>query len=210
MLIPFQYLWQKYCVQTSGVLHLGANTGQEARAYAKQGVQRVIWVEAMPTVYLQLVENIKNYPGSVALLGCLSDTDGQKVKFNISSNGSQSSSFLEFGTHTQEHPTVKYVGSVEMVTVRLDTLLVRNCIEIAGDDWFLNVDLQGAELLALKGMGPLLHKFKYAYIEINEKELYKGCPLAPEIDGYMQVFGFKTMETEMTGSGWGDRFYQRT
>ena len=38
---------------------------------------------------------------------------------------------------------------------------------------FLNIDIQGAELLALKGMGELLHHFDYAYIEVNHDYVYK-------------------------------------
>jgi len=56
-------------------------------------------------------------------------------------------------------------------------------------------------------MGELLWKFKYAYIEVNSKELYKGCPFINDIDDYLRSYGFVPKETKMTGNGWGDRFY---
>lgn len=208
MLIPFKELFARHNIQTPGVLHLGANTGQEAQAYEDHHIPRVIWVEALPHIYTQLVTHLKRFPGHIALLACLSDKDNERVGFNIASNGAQSSSFLEFGTHKQEHPTVHFVGRVTMITKRLDTLLTQNKLEV-GEDWFLNADLQGAELLALKGMGDLLKKFKYAYIEVNARELYKGCPLVGEIDDYLAGFGLVGVETKMTGSGWGDKLFIR-
>lgn len=208
MLIPFDYLFQKYKIQPSGVLHLGANTGQEAETYYKHGVRKVIWVEALPSVYEELVRNISKYPGSVALRACLSDKDDEWVAFNVANNEGQSSSMLEFGTHRKEHPTVKFVDRLQLRTSRLDTLLKQYRLSIDGG-WFLNIDLQGAELLALRGMGDLLPKFDHAYIEVNTRELYKGCPLTQEIDAYLAPFGFLPMETKMTGAGWGDRYYKR-
>lgn len=209
MLIPFNELWAKHKIQTTGVLHLGANAGQEAPAYDAQGVKRVIWVEALSSVFKQLVKNIKPYPGHLALCACLGDIDGKKVSFNTTSNDCQSSSFLEFGTHATEHPTVKVTGTIPMVTVRVDTLLNRHEIKI-GPGWFLNIDLQGAELMALKGMGDLIHCFDYAYIEVNTRPLYVGCPMVEEIDAHLGRLGFVGREVKMTGSGWGDKFYQRT
>ena len=210
MLIPFDQLFRRYDIRTPGVLHLGANLGQEAEAYDKQGIYRVIWVEALQSVCGLLRIAISKYPDQVALCACVSDTDGQAVTFNIASNQAQSSSFLEFGTHAQEHPTVKMIRSVPMQTSRVDTLLnAHDFTKEITADWFLNVDLQGAELLALRGMGDLLHRFSYAYIEVNEKELYKGCPLVKEIDDYLAAFGFVGRETKMTGSGWGDKFYTK-
>lgn len=207
MLIPFDYLFTKYRLHPRGILHLGANTGQEAESYHHLLIKNVVWVEAIPEVHQKLQKHVKPY-GHIALQACLSDRDGEVMKFNISSNECQSSSFFEFGTHAQEHPTVKFVKSIELVTARVDTLLAANNIEIE-KGWFLNVDLQGAELLALKGMGSLLEKFTEAYVEVNEKHLYKGCPLIGEIDTYLMGFGFVRKEKKMTGNGWGDAFYQR-
>lgn len=208
MLIDFDYLFLNYGIRSlPGVLHVGANTGQEAEAYRKHGVKRVIWIEALSAIYIKLLKHLEAFPNQSAICACVSDKDGERVVFNIASNEGQSSSFLEFGTHSKEHPTVKYVGKEIMRTTRLDTLLKEFKI---GPDWFLNMDLQGAELLALKGMGQLLNQFKYVYIEVNEKELYKGCALVPEIDAYLADFGFMGMECKMTGSGWGDKFYKAT
>lgn len=208
MLIPFTDLFRKYNIRPAGVLHLGANSGQEADEYDKFHIRKVVWVEALPDVFARLVQHVKHRPGHLPLQACLSDVDGDWVQFHIANNQGQSSSILEFGTHSVEHPTVKYTGVLPMQTTRVDTLLKKHGIEI-GNGWFLNIDLQGAELLALKGMGSLLDQFTEAYIEVNVKPLYQGCPLLPEMDSFLGGKGFKRVETKMTGSGWGDALYKR-
>lgn len=207
MLIPFDYLFKKHQIRPQGVLHLGANEGQEAEEYEKAKVPFVIWVEAIPSVYEKLVQRVRKYPTHICLCACVSDVDGKEVTFNVANNQGQSSSFLEFGTHAQEHPTVKFIDKLTLATSRVDTLLFAFQRNI--NHWFLNVDLQGAELLALKGMGHYLWGFDWAYIEVNEKELYKGCPLVGEIDAYLALHELKPAEVKMTGSGWGDKFYKR-
>jgi FkbM family methyltransferase len=207
MLIPFQDLFRRHQIRACGVVHLGANKGQEAEAYAAQGIQKVIWVEALPQVFQELWIKMLSYPEHQLFQACLSDKNDEKVTFHVASNEGQSSSMFEFGTHAKEHPTVKYVDEIAMETVRLDTLFAENEVKLEGDSWFLNIDLQGAELHALRGMGTLLNHFRYAYIEVNEKGLYKGCPLVGEIDSFLASFGFVGKEVKMTGSGWGDKFY---
>ena len=72
---------------------------------------------------------------------------------------------------------------------------------------FLNLDIQGAELLALCGASKILPYIDYIYTEINEAELYEECCLAWELDSYLLSFGFKRAKTHMTKDKWGDAFY---
>lgn len=209
MLIPFNELFSRHHVRSEYVLHLGANTGQEAEAYAANGVKYVVWVEALPSLMPALRTHVFPYHG-ICLCACLSDVDGKEVTFNVANNEGQSSSFLCFGTHAQAHPTVKFTSELRLRTTRVDTLLRAHRIEIQEKErWFLNADLQGAELLALKGMGKLLERFHYAYVEVNDQELYQGCPRTAEIDAYLAQVGLLPRETKMTNWGWGDRFYAR-
>lgn len=208
--MQFDYLFQKYSIKCEGVLHIGAHFGQEAKVYQSQGISRAIWIEALPSAYQRLVHDTSRVLGlnSTCLHACISDKDGEKVVFNVASNEGQSSSFLKFGTHAVEHPSVRFIQRIPMITTRVDTLLKSRQLKV-GPGWFLNIDLQGAELLALKGMGDLLMQFDFAYIEVNAKELYIGCPLVGEIDNYLGRFGFVGAESKMTGNGWGDKLYLR-
>jgi len=204
MLLDFNRLVNTYG-KPNGILHVGANKGQEALIY-HQHVSRVVWVEALPSVYIELVRHVNGY-GDQCILACVGDVDGKDVTFHESNNEAQSSSFLNLGTHKTAHPEVKYIKDHNMKTVRLDTLYKSH--NISGLD-FLAMDIQGAELLALKGLGQRLNEFKWVYLEVNIDYLYEGCALLPEITEYLKSFGFKKMEEKIYRQwGWGDAFYTR-
>lgn len=205
MLIDFRELFPKYGIKPNGVLHIGANVGEEAPVYLELGIKDQIWIEANPIIYGRLKDNLRSNLHANAYNYCIGDEEGKMVTFHVSNNGSQSSSILELGTHKTAHPEVHYVEDVPMVISRIDHLFAPH--QFNGYD-FLNIDLQGAELKALRGMGDLLNSFKWAYLEVNKDELYKGCALVSEIDEYLSGFGFKRVETKWCGNtGWGDALY---
>jgi len=92
------------------------------------------------------------------------------------------------------------------VTKTMDVLFEENK-ENMSDYNFMNIDIQGAELLALKGSKCLLEHMDYLYLEVNEEHLYKNCPLISDIDLFVKQFGFERVETSMTKWKWGDAFY---
>ncbi len=208
MLIDFYGMFDRHSLDPKCVLHVGANKGQEAAVYNSLGIHDVIWVEAIPSVFQELKRNVAGYYGNRCLQACVADVDGRAVEFNVANNEGQSSSILAFGTHSKEHPSVRFVDKLQMHTVRLDTLLERSGIFLLPGG-MLNMDLQGAELLALKGLGSLIHRFKYLYLEVNEKELYQGCCLLPELEAFLDDLGFRLAEKKMTRAGWGDALFLR-
>lgn len=206
MLIDFRQLFPKYGIKPKGVLHIGANIGEEAPVYDEMGINKVIWIEGNPDIYERLRSNVSRFPGQSAYNNCIGDVDGETV-MHISNNSSQSSSILELGTHKVAHPEVHYIKDIPVKINRIETLFPADTLK---DLDFLNIDLQGAELMALRGMGDILHQFKWAYLEINVQELYKGCALIGEIDAYMAEFKFERRETKLCGNtGWGDALYIR-
>lgn len=207
MLIPFKTLLAKYQFTPTGVFHIGASTGQEAKDYFESYVDNVIFIEAIPAVFEQLCRHLAPYPRMVAINECIGDEDGKQMTFHISNNEAQSSSLLDLDYHKTDHPDVHFTHDIPVVTKRVDTLLKEKGLSLTDYD-FLNIDLQGAELMALKGMGEELKKVKYAYIEVNKKHEYKDCPLLEDIDAYMSSFGFTRVELEWCGGfSWGDSFY---
>lgn len=207
-MIPFDYLVNKFKIKANGCLHLGSNTGQEAQTYKQYGIKPVIWVEALPDIFEGLKRHLIEVDcmeDAICLRACISDVDGKEVNFNIANNDSQSSSYLELGEHQVIHPTVKYIGIQKMITTRVDTLL--KDYDLSFFD-LLNVDVQGVELECLQGMGKLLNQFKYAIIEINKQETYRGGAFVNQIDKYMESFDFVRAETgQWVADCWTDGFY---
>jgi len=206
MLIPFETIQAKlnqYKINITGVLHLGAHECEELPFYNKMGVTNndVIWMDAIPAKISEAkARGIPNLYHAV-----VTDKDDEDVDFHVSNNV-QSSSILEFGTHSTEHPWVHYVNTLRQKSITLDTFVKRNSLDISKHNLW-NFDIQGAELIALRGAIESIKFAKAMILEVNEKELYKGCGLVGEIDTFLAKYKFKRVYTMMTPHGWGDALY---
>lgn len=211
MLIDFRELFPRYNIQPKGVLHVGANIGEEAPVYLELGIKRQVWIEANPEIFLKLKANISNNPEAVAFNFAAGDENKLEVPLHVSNNGSQSSSVLELGTHKIAHPDVYYVKDVNVQMWRLHDFLDLAYPPYSVRDWdFLNIDVQGFELNVLRGLGVIIDQFKWIYLEVNREELYKGCALIDSLDLFMTANRFKRVETKWAGNtGWGDALYIR-
>ena len=206
MLIPYHRIQQiltENKIAINGAFHIGAHECEELSFYRQLGVPSidVIWIDAIP----QKVVEAKHRGVPNVYHAVVTDQDNQDVIFHVSNNG-QSSSVLEFGTHSQEHPWVTYVEDLPQKSITIQTFVKDNQIKMEKHN-FWNFDIQGAELMALKGAGDLIHTAAAIYLEVNEKELYKGCGLIGEIDDFLLQYGFTRVATEMTVHGWGDALY---
>ena len=62
---------------------------------------------------------------------------------------------------------------------------------------YLNIDIQGYELEALKGSENGLKNYvDYIYIEISREEMYEESVLKNELDSYLKDFGFLRVTTK--------------
>ena len=207
MFIKIYDLIKKYKINVKGIVHIGAHICEEKIDYNKAGItdDNIVWIEGNPNLVRQI--NMKNK--NIKILNYLvSDKNDELVSFNISNNR-QSSSILELGSHKKHHPSVYYTQKIKMKTKTLKTIYEENNLEKNFAN-FLNIDIQGAELLALKGMGELLNNFDYLYLEVNKEEVYKNCGLVTDIDTFLEKWNFKRVESYWPKNGtigWGDAFY---
>lgn len=178
----------KYLFKAKGVVHVGANLGQERDVYKTRDLN-VIWVEPIPTVFQKLEENIKSYKKQIALNALVTLEDGKEHKFNLSNNEGQSSSILEMADHSELWPEVHYMDSISIKGVSLTTLMKSNKIDLDNYD-VLILDAQGAELLILKGAVPIIREFKYIQTEVPDFEAYKDCCVLSDIREFMKEHGF--------------------
>lgn len=187
-----------------GIMHVGAHEMQELPMYSKHNINDILWFEAQEKI---VAKQKAKYPNHNIYQLVASNVDKAVLEFNVTNNG-ESSSLLKFGTHATEHPQVHVVETITVTTSRLDTWIQKNNVDMSRYN-FLNLDIQGAELLALQGFGDYIRNFDFIYAEVNEKELYIGCALLHEIDEYLSRFGFKRVLTKMLNHGWGDALYSR-
>lgn len=185
-----EYMNLTVAIESGGVLHLGAHTGQEASSYNNAGL-KVVWVEAIPSIFEQLLRNIGSFPNQRAICAILGDVEGKEINFQISSNQAVSSSIFELGPESHRE-------SFEMTSVtagkmsRLDSLLTHEEVSQL-NHWI--VDLQGAELLALLGAGNLLESCNSMFIEVSTRNIYNGGVRWEELDSFLRKNNFFSLWT---------------
>lgn len=175
--------------KVSGVVHVGANSGQERDTYRDLGL-RVVWVEPIAEVFDELSRNISGYPNQRAIRALVTDEDGKDYQFNVSNNSALSSSILQFGQHRDIWPEVDYVSSRTLQSTTLEALFNR---EKLTPEMYpaLVMDVQGAELLVLKGAGRMLGQFQFVKAEAADFESYIGCAVLSDLDEHLKQFGFE-------------------
>lgn len=178
-----------------GVIHVGANTGQEAELYYRYGLN-VLWIEPIPEVFATLKLNVKKYPKQVCFQTLASDSDGEIVDFNVANNGGASSSIFPFDAHVEMWPDVTYEATLPLETQRLDTLFGKEDIDLELYDALL-VDTQGAELKVLKGLGDSLAQFDLLILEAADFSAYEGGCSASELTEYLRPRGFVEVDRLM-------------
>jgi FkbM family methyltransferase len=202
MLIPLKELVIKYNIKFNGILHVGAHECEELKDYLNYlPNNKILWVEALAgKVNLCRLK----FPNILIENAIVSDVI-ETVRFNVSNNG-QSSSILNFGLHSKYHPHINYIGYFYQETKLLKNIIANYDISFN----FLNFDIQGAELKALKGMEEYLHNVDYLYTEVNSDYVYKECCLITELDDYLKKFGLYRVQTKWCEDfKWGDAFYIR-
>jgi FkbM family methyltransferase len=182
-----------YLRSCSGVIHVGANTGQERDQYAGYGLP-VIWIEPLPAQFEQLKQNIKAFPNQIAINGLITDRDDISTILHVSSNDGLSSSILDLSLHRDIWPDVHYVRDIAVNSVCLPTAISRAELDISNYD-ALVMDTQGSELLILRGLGADITHFKYIKTEAADFESYKGCATVREISELLiSCYGYRLLQ----------------
>ena len=98
----------------------------------------------------------------------------------------------ELSWNTDIVPTVSALPPVfktpPLKTKTLETIFNENLLH--GKFNTLVLDLQGTEMLALKGLKDIINEFDIIYTEVNEKEIYKECCILEDLDLYLNKYNF--------------------
>ncbi len=202
----FRTRMEKYLSHVNGVIHVGANIGQEREAYAKYDLN-VLWIEPIPEIFEKLSNNIVPFPKQRALNLLLTDMDDKEYPFFISNNNGESSSIYELAEHKDVWPSIYYSSEIKLKSKTLSTVMIEQNLNIA-DYEMLILDTQGSELLILQGAGQLLSQFKYILVEASDFEPYKGAAPLKEIEQYLKRFNFRELKRNANSSHPnGGRYY---
>lgn len=193
-------------IELSGILHIGSHTCEEVDVYEYEmgvSLDNMLWIDADPDT----VERSSKFAIPHQHQGLITDKDDENVTFYVASNN-ESSSIFEFGTHSTHHPDITYETTKKIKSTTLDTWFERKDIDPSKYSWW-TLDIQGSELVALKGAKNTLKHANIIYTEVNSEEVYKGCPLVKDIDEVLEKEGFTRICMVMSEYGWGDAMYMR-
>jgi FkbM family methyltransferase len=200
--IDIEDLIKKYELKFTGIIHVGAHEGQEVDLYERIGVKNIMLFEPIPKIFDKLKN--KYYNNYLVFETALGNFNGE-VMMNIeNSNDCKSSSILEPFKHINYYPNIVFTEKINIKITKLD-----NFLSFSNKFNVMVIDTQGYELEVLKGGEKFLEKIDNIICEVNNEELYLGCPNVNEIDEYLKKFGFTRVETSWSWDNgtWGDALY---
>lgn len=200
-------LFHKYQITPKGVIHVGAHEAGELEKYVAMGFSTILYVEANPALIPRLQEKAAACSAARVLIAHVAITDHNgKITLRVTSMD-QSSSILPLGIHKNIYPSIRECNQVEVPARTIDHLLYEMGLSPELFN-FLNLDIQGAELLALKGAPRLLSNIDAIVSEVNLVELYEGAALLPQLEAHLRAAGFNraAMFTPWHPT-WGDAFF---
>ena len=195
----------------TGIIHVGAHRGEEVEQYADMGAKTVIWVEPNPDVFKEMKHFLTSVGASIdshAFEYAVSDVDHDNVDFHLyygpdagfmRGNKGCSSLLKAKGRFESWHQE-----TIKVETITIDTLLTENDFK-PSDFQLLNLDVQGAELLALKGASEVLKYVKYVATEATwQNPDYVDNVMYDDLKSFLDSKGFIETEIVNHGPDWGD------
>lgn len=199
------------------VFDIGACEGTNAIRYAKMFPNSTIYaIEPLPNNVQHIKSNIARYNTSnvQCVEACFSEQAGIS-EFFVSSGtplkdktadwdfGNKASSLFPPDQSLSIFPWLRFNEKIEVRTTTLDVFCAANAINRIH---FMHMDVQGAELLVLKGADFMLKNTYCIWLEVENIALYKGQPLKKDVEEFLNKHNF-TKLLDKVGGGSGDQFW---
>lgn len=207
------HVFMKYNIQPRGIIHIGAHMCQELNRYvniARVPIDKIVFIEGNRMVYERckfMFEADYGIKGLVLLNGVISDSE-KDVEFNIPT-WEEAGSICKI--KPKEDSALTQLCSYTTRTITLPKILEEH--ELNYKDYnFLVMDIQGAELLALKGMADIIDTFDYIFTEVSTKSQYEDGVLFPELKSYLESIGFELVEYKVNNHNtfeYGDALFKK-
>ncbi|WP_261204510.1 FkbM family methyltransferase [Laspinema sp. D2d] len=204
-MLDLSQLLEEHSITPRGVIHVGANEGEELKIYQEIGINKVLFIEANPAVFQVLKTNLIGVPNLIGVNCAISNINGTATLHVTSMDAA--SSILPLKRVKDYYPEIRETHQIQVQSKTLDTLVEELGLNPA-DFNLLNLDIQGAEFLALQGAKNLLQNIEAINTEVNYEELYEGTQLIDKIDELLAESDFERVATVTPyHPSWGDAFY---
>ena len=170
-----------------------------------------------PLTYAPLPDDIKDNTKFYAYNYAVSDVDHVRVNLNVSDHDGGMDSLLQINDHGSKTAWVpyKHVDTVETYTIMIDSLMylhgtrfihVTKANKLIRPN-FLNMDIEGAELIALRGAHHTLKHTDYILVETQDTPRFEGSCTKSELSSFLLQYGFKEADYFPSPYDWGDTLY---
>ena len=166
--------------------------------------------EPLPENVADMMQNFHDYGINIDIrMVALSNKVGDAVFYKSSGEapkvegwdtGNKSSSLLRPKRHLTEHSWCKFTQT-KVTTTKLDSYKYKFD--------FIHMDVQGAELLVLKGGEKTVKLAKAVWIEVSNIELYANQALKNQVSHFMQHLGFKCILDTCGNHKYGDMLWTK-
>lgn len=205
MQLDLEKLVSSYGLKPGAVVHAGASTCQEAKYYSSANFSPDFWVEALDDIANIARATISEFLEQIVLTATLWNEPGKKISFDRATNGGESSSAFRMKFHKSYFPSIYESFSEIHETTTLDSLDQNYNF---GPVALLVLDLQGAELEALRGALSLISSVKCIFTEVSSIPMYAGQTTFNEFDSFMLQNGFHLMDHDLRDNKvMGDAIY---
>lgn len=213
-----EYFLAKLTGSLGTVVHLGAHAGEEVDAYRRHGAERIVLVEANATSCETLQQCFGDDRDIAIVHAAVTDHVGtDRLLLHTNSRGqTESASLFPMKRLGEIVSTMHTEGAIEVPATTLDALLEELSIEPTTVG-LLALDIQGAELCALRGGARVLPGLHAVLTEVSFVDLYAGAPQAADVERLLAAAGFELVdavsyelyEGDRRFPAWGDQLYAR-
>lgn len=201
-----QFFGQMVEGSVNTVLELGSRDALDAIQMADHFDAHVYAWECNPPAVETCRRNIGDNPNVTLVdLACWSSEETLTFRPVVNGNIGASSAFEANHDYPYEVPYEQ--KEIEVQAVRVDDWWRENVGDTKID--LLAMDLQGAEMEALKGMGDLIRDVRYIVTEGQYKQLYHDTPLIDDIEDYLMDYDFVLSRAADHNDWFGDFYFVR-
>ncbi len=194
------------------IFEFGSRYGEDSIEFAKKYPQATVYAfECNTNTLAECRKNISAYKNIILTEKAISDVNGTVSFYKIDkektettwADGNQGASSLLKASG--KYPVENYVQEeIKVDSITLSSFINANHIDTVDILW---MDIQGAELLALKGLGDDIAKVKLMHLEVEFFEIYTNQPLFDEISAFLNDAGFELLGFSSQSNYSGDAIF---
>jgi FkbM family methyltransferase len=193
---PLEQLWRRYRTDPLTIVDVGAQMGGSHAYQPLLGIGLPFQIIGFEPLVHRIEERMRHEAAGLRLFPAFIG-DGKRHRFYVNSDDATSSLLPVNAAFWQSHHLLSEISLVRVEDV--DTQTLDSALRDVACVDYLKLDIQGAELMALRGASDVLKRTAAIHCEVEFAELYEGQPLFSEIELLLRQSGFELIDVFIDG-----------